>query len=179
MASLAYFTSSNFLDSNCFILSNLGKSSSIFFFNIEISFFCFSFSFSSISSIGLFFLISNSFSLISFFNISICESSYPNFFSIVSLKFFRTIFIFSEEISSLSIPITALINSLNSFGFAFMMEFNSPCLTIEAIFSFSKSNPINSSIFLVIDSPNCFLSPSAIGIHPSSVFCKNWDDNVP
>ena len=35
--------------------------------------------------------------------------------------------ILSEERSNLSIPITAFINSLNSLGFALIIEFNSPC----------------------------------------------------
>jgi len=42
----------------------------------------------------------------------------------------------SEATSSLSIPIIALSNSLNSLGFALMIAFNSPCCTIDATFNF-------------------------------------------
>ena len=93
---------------------------------------------------------------------SIWLSSYPDSVLFSSRNSFVIFFMDSDAMSSLSIPIIELSNSLNSFGFALIIEFNSPCCTIDAIFNFSKLIPTIFSTCSVIDSLNCFLSPAAI-----------------
>ena len=93
---------------------------------------------------------------------SIWLSSYPDSVLFSSRNSFVIFFMDSDAMSNLSIPIIELSNSLNSFGFALIIEFNSPCCTIDAIFNFSKLIPTIFSTCSVIDSLNCFLSPAAI-----------------
>ena len=179
IVSFTYLTSSFFCNSNWFILSLFGVSISSFFSNSSsslcVSFFCNSnWFFSGSTSFISYWFFSKS-----FVKISICVSSYPKSVLIFSRNSFVTFFIDSDAISSLSIPIIALSNSLNSFGFALIIAFNSPCWTIDAIFNFSKFSPIVFSTCSVIDSPNCFLSPAAISTLLLFVVSENIADKLP
>ena len=119
------------------------------------------------------------FSCFIFFRMSIWLSSCPDSVLFFSRNSFVIFFIDSDATSNLSIPIMALSSSLNSFGFALIIEFNSPCCTIDAIFNFSKLIPTIFSTCSVIDSLNCFLSPDAICILLLSIISNNVAFRLP
>ena len=137
IASFAYDTNSSFWFSNSVNCNSFALSFSISCSIWDISTSVVFFSCSNFSIFGFEFKISFSNSFILFCNNSICVSSKPCFFCVFFLNSFRTSFIDSTATSNLSMPIIVFNNSLNSFGFALIIELSSPCWTIDAIFNFS------------------------------------------